>query len=102
MVSTSNYVDTMALIARISMRQRTSDPKPFKAQIVKECLQPASVALRHGLNANLVRKWIPVYRDRQVMTLPAFVPLPGCEAGLSLIPRSPILLGCGACRRLSL
>ncbi|MHC8341055.1 MULTISPECIES: transposase [unclassified Pseudomonas] len=37
------------------MRQRTSYPKPFKAQIVQECLQPgvsmASVALRHGINA---------------------------------------------------
>ncbi|MGV8889018.1 MAG: transposase [Pseudomonas sp.] len=37
------------------MRQRTSYPKPFKAQIVQECLQPgvsmASVALRHAINA---------------------------------------------------
>ncbi|QUP67397.1 transposase [Pseudomonas syringae Cit 7] len=43
------------------MRQRTSYPKPFKAQVVQECLQPgvsmASVALRHGINANLVRKY---------------------------------------------
>ena len=52
-----------------SMRQRTSYPKPFKAQVVQECLQPgvsmASVALRHGINANLVRKSIPAYRDGQ-------------------------------------
>lgn len=61
------------------MRQRTSYPKPFKAQVVQECLNPnvsiASVALRHGINANLVRKWIPIYRGRQVCALPAFVPL---------------------------
>ncbi|KAB0508987.1 IS66-like element accessory protein TnpA [Pseudomonas moorei] len=61
------------------MRQRTSYPKPFKTQIVQECLQPgvsmASVALRHGINANLVRKWIPAYRDRQAPALPAFVPM---------------------------
>lgn len=61
------------------MRQRTSYPKPFKAQVVQECLSPdvsiASVALRHGINANLVRKWIPIYRDRQASALPAFVPL---------------------------
>ncbi|MDF0730876.1 transposase [Pseudomonas entomophila] len=61
------------------MRQRTSYPKPFKAQVVQECLNPdvsiASVALRHGINANLVRKWIPIYRDRQACALPAFVPL---------------------------
>ncbi|KGU82280.1 IS66-like element accessory protein TnpA [Pseudomonas mediterranea] len=58
------------------MRQRTSYPKPFKTQIVQECLQPgvsiASVALRHGINANLVRKWIPIYRDHQMPALPAF------------------------------
>jgi hypothetical protein len=30
--------DAIALIARISMRQRSSYPKPFKAQIVQECL----------------------------------------------------------------
>lgn len=61
------------------MRQRTSYPKPLKAQIVQECLQPgvslASVALRHGINANLVRKWLPVYRDCQALALPAFVPI---------------------------
>ncbi|WP_208668269.1 IS66-like element accessory protein TnpA [Pseudomonas arsenicoxydans] len=61
------------------MRQRTSYPKPFKAQIVQECLQPgvsmASVASRNGFNANLVRKWIPAYRDRQAPTLPAFIPM---------------------------
>ena len=61
------------------MRQRTSYPKPFKAQVVQECLQPgvsmASVALRHGINANLVRKWIPAYRDHQPPALPAFVPM---------------------------
>lgn len=61
------------------MRQRTSYPKPFKAQIVQECLNPdvsiASVALRHGINANLVRKWIHLYRDQQASVLPAFIPL---------------------------
>ena len=59
------------------MRQRTSYSKPFNAQVAQECLRPgisvASVALRHGINANLVRKWIPIYRDRQVSALPAFV-----------------------------
>ncbi len=61
------------------MRQRTSYPKPLKAQIVQECLPPgvsmASVALRHGINANLVRKWIPLYQDVQAPALPAFVPV---------------------------
>ncbi|MEB0107055.1 transposase [Pseudomonas sp. MH9.3] len=58
---------------------KNSYPKPFKAQVVQECLQPgmsmASVALGHGINANLVRKWIPACRDHQASALPAFVPM---------------------------
>ncbi|WP_449122685.1 transposase [Pseudomonas sp. MPG01] len=50
------------------MRQRSSYPKPFKAQVVQECLQPgaivSSVAINHGINANVVRKWMPLYRDQ--------------------------------------
>lgn len=72
-------MDTITLIVRIPMRQRTSYPKPLKAQIVQECLQPgvsmASVALRHGINANLARNWIPLYHDVQAPALPAFVPI---------------------------
>jgi hypothetical protein len=61
------------------MHQRHSYTKTFKAQVVQECLQPgasiASVALGHGINANLVRKWIPLYRDVDGKNLPAFIPL---------------------------
>lgn len=61
------------------MRQRSSYPKPFKAQVVQECLQPgatiSSVAISHGINANVIRKWLPLYRDPSPVTLPAFVPL---------------------------
>jgi transposase len=62
------------------MRQRSSYPKLFKAQVVQECLQPgatvSSVAISHGINANVIRKWMPLYRDQPATTsLPAFVPL---------------------------
>ena len=61
------------------MRQRSSYPKPFKAQVVQECLQPGAtlsgVAIRHGINANVIRKWLPLYRDPLPAALPAFVPL---------------------------
>ena len=61
------------------MHQRCSYSKSFKAHVVQECLQPgasiASVALGHGINANLVRKWIPLHRDVDGKNLPAFVPL---------------------------
>ena len=59
------------------MRQRNSYPKPFKAQVVQECLQPgakiSSVAIHHGINANVIRKWLPMFRDQTPATLPAFV-----------------------------
>src|SRR3546814_2663906 len=69
----------IALNVRISMRQRSSYPKPFKAQVVQECLQPgatlSSVAISHGINANVIRKWLPLYRDQSPAALPAFIPL---------------------------
>ena len=79
------------------MRQRTSYPKPFKAQVVQECLQPAatvsSVAIRHGINANVIRKWLPLYRDQPPATLPAFVPVratPKRTAEASVIIELPL------------
>jgi transposase-like protein len=61
------------------MRQRSSYSKPFKTQVVQECLQPgatvSSVAISHGINANVIRKWLPLYRDQPPAAFPAFVPL---------------------------
>ena len=61
------------------MRQRNSYPKSFKAQVVQECLQPgvsiSSVAISHGINANVIRKWLPLHRDEPHATLLAFVPI---------------------------
>jgi len=59
------------------MRQRSSYPKPLKAQVIQECLQAgapiSSAAIRHGINANVIRKWLPTYRDQSPAILPAFV-----------------------------
>nr|WP_236165688.1 transposase [Pseudomonas fulva] len=59
------------------MRQRSSYLKPFKAQVVQECLQPgasvSSVAINHGINPNVIRKWLPIYRSKVVAPLQAFV-----------------------------
>jgi transposase-like protein len=67
MVSAYFFADAIALIAKI-LRQRSSYPKPFKAQVVQDCLQPgatiSSVAIHHGINANVIRKWLPTYRDQ--------------------------------------
>ncbi|MNG21799.1 hypothetical protein D3C84_1062050 [compost metagenome] len=31
--------------------------------------------MNHGINANVVRKWLPLYRDHQLTDLPAFLPV---------------------------
>ncbi|MDH0094925.1 transposase [Achromobacter mucicolens] len=58
--------------------KRRSYPKALKAQIVAQCSQPgtsiAGVALSHGVNANLVHKWIR-QAERQPPVAPAFVPV---------------------------
>ena len=49
---------TLALPAR----QRRAHPPEFKAELVAVCRQPgtsvSAVALAHGLNANLLRRWM--------------------------------------------
>ncbi|WP_347908032.1 transposase [Pseudomonas grandcourensis] len=61
------------------MRERKSYTASFKAQVVHECEQPvvcvAAIAMSHGINANVVRRWLPLYRDQQAVALPAFIPL---------------------------
>jgi transposase-like protein len=78
------------------MRQRSSYPKSFKAQVIQECLQTgapvSSVAISHGINANAIRKWLPLYRDKPPATLPAFVPVkvaPKSQAEASAIIELP-------------
>ncbi|HCN66567.1 MAG TPA: IS66 family insertion sequence hypothetical protein [Pseudomonas sp.] len=78
------------------MRQRSSYPKSFKAQVVQQCLQPgasiSSVAISHGINANVIRKWLPLYRDQPPATLAAFVPVkiaPKRQAESSVIIELP-------------
>lgn len=55
-----------------------------KLELVKACLQPgvsiAKTAMEHGINANLLRKWISRYHDTvlsntQPPSLPAFAPV---------------------------
>lgn len=68
-------------------RRRHSDE--FKASVVQECMRPgvsmAAVALAHGLNATMLRKWVTASERKgparqavaaaEVPAPPAFVPL---------------------------
>ncbi|WP_407692696.1 transposase [Pseudomonas sivasensis] len=35
----------------------------------------SSIAISHDISANVIRKWLPIYRDKAVASLPAFVQL---------------------------
>jgi len=49
-------------------RERRRHSPEFKRQVIEACLQPgvsiAAVALANGLNANFVRQWVKVHRER--------------------------------------
>ena len=66
---------------------RRSYSKSFKTQVVQECVQPgasiASVALSHGINANIVHKWIRLHAQKNTTLQPAFLPLALPLAGAS-------------------
>ncbi|AEG00389.1 IS66-like element accessory protein TnpA [Methylomonas methanica] len=66
------------------------DPEA-KRELVRICLQPgasiAKMALDHGVNANLLRKWIGLYRETEAssptspLALPTFVPVQSLNTG---------------------
>ncbi len=59
-------------------RRRRHSPE-FKAKVIAACQAPgvsvASVALEHGLNANMVRLWIKASRATPKASPATFVPL---------------------------
>jgi len=60
------------------LKTRRSYPKELKTNIVSECLagtrSVASIALEHGINANLVHKWIRLSRRSPTPKMVAVTP----------------------------
>ena len=87
-------------IASLAKKRRTYSAE-FKQQIVQACKAPdvsiASVALQHGLNTNLVSKWIRLIdvkpgSDRSPLpNKPAFIAL-SCSAQLDPTPTDMLTL----------
>ncbi len=61
------------------VRRRRRHSPEFKARIVAACQEPgvsvARVALEHGLNDNLVRRWIKASSAGATLVKPDFIPL---------------------------
>ena len=49
--------------APVKRGRRRTYPRQFKGEVVAQCLVPgasvSAVALSHGINANVIRKWLP-------------------------------------------
>lgn len=77
------------------------DPQA-KRELVRLCLQPgisvAKVALEHGINASLLRKWIGLYPDtgysdpNRSLALPAFAPVVSVGVEQSVKPALNVTL----------
>src|SRR5450631_1393126 len=67
-------------------RTRRRHSEEFKAQVVAECRRPgasvSAAALRHGLNANLVRQWL---NGRKGVGPRTPMPTPSRDAPASLV-----------------
>ena len=61
-------------------RRRRRHSAEFKVAVIEECLRPgvsiAAVALAHGLNANMLRKWVIDGEHRLAVPAPAAPPAP--------------------------
>ena len=73
-------------------RRRRRHSAEFKAAVIQECRKPgvsmAAVALAHGLNATMVRKWVVEAEHKTAPSLPvveAAVP-PPIDAGFVALP----------------
>ena len=86
---------------------RTYTPQ-FKAELVAACMQPgasiAALALRHGMNANVLHRWCKEYHqghhrqslvgaapDVQPQTTPAFIPIALNAAPPSCVGEQPVV-----------
>ena len=86
---------------------RTYTPQ-FKAELVATCMQPgasiAALALRHGMNANVLHRWCKEYHqghhrqslvgaapDVQPQTTPAFIPIALNAAPPSCVGEQPVV-----------
>ena len=67
--------------------------KAFKHNVITACAQPgasaARIALEHGLNANMLRKWIRLAQSKSTHKAPGFVALP-INANAPVQPAPPV------------
>ncbi len=90
-------------VVNVGRDGRRSFDRQAKRRLIEACLQPgvslAGMALKHGLNANLLRKWVLRHQNASGMATPAlaiepasaFVPVVRMDGGTAqgVEPRRP-------------
>lgn len=85
-------MDTIDEGKRVARRRHDAE---LKARVVAECSAPgasvAGVALEHGLNANLVHRWLRIAEGREGAGRPGqrseqFIALPMAAAAVTAVP----------------
>ena len=60
-------------------RSRRTYPRQFKREVVAQCLMPgasvSAIALSHGINANVIRKWLPRRKPGASASLTTMLPV---------------------------
>lgn len=80
----------------LGTRKRRTYSQQFKAEVVAQCLRPgasvSAIAMSHGINANVIRKWLPSARTPAIAhSRPAPVLLPvTIEAGAAAPSPAPL------------
>ena len=69
-----------ALAAPAAKRMtRRTYPRQFKREVVAQCMAPgasvSAIALSHGINANVIRKWLPQRDSRIAGATAAMLPV---------------------------
>ena len=94
-INSSGYVYTMEQHQQVQSKRRRRHSLEFKQKVVQACLLPgvstAAVALQHGLNANLLRRWVAAHEVREVAA-PAPEPMirPSAEFVALPLQTSPV------------
>jgi len=94
MIENKSRVSRSLVVGHRSNGRCRYDPEA-KRELVEACLQPgisvARIALEHGINANLLRKWINQYRENNSSAIPstpamlsAFAPMLSLESPKSV------------------
>ena len=70
-------------------------PRDFKLEVIAQCLEPdasvSAIALGHGINANVIRKWLPREKLAASRALATMLPVTIQGAAPSVVPGKPAI-----------